>query len=80
MESYGVKVIASGLPDEVYELMSKYPGKFVNIRERTTLQYELYKHNVAQYLPPSFKDSDFFMDIQAICFKKNFTYVEFFNT
>ena len=68
-----------GENDDIYDMMSKNPGKYVNIRERTNLQYELYKHNVAHYLPPSFKDSDFFLELDAICFKKNFAYVEIFN-
>ena len=64
----------------VYKFMSENPRKYITIRERINLQHELLKHNVAQYLPPSFKDSDFFLDIQAVCFKKNYRHLEIFNS
>ena len=75
---YGLHV-ASGSLHKTYDLMKNYPRQFVNIRERINLQYQLYLFNIDQYLPPLFKDSNFFLDFQTIIFKKNFTHLKIIN-
>ena len=61
------------------DIMQKNPYQYVNIRERISMQYSISKFKVQQYLPPSFKDSNFFVDLQAMIFKTGFKFENTFN-
>ena len=68
-------------PDEktLYEQIQRYPRKYVNVKERINLKYILSLYKIPQYLPPESMDSNFFLDFQAIVFKKIFTHMKIIN-
>ena len=59
-----------------YELLTNYPKKYVFIADRSGTEFQIIKDKMEYYLPPRFKDSNVFMDIIGIGFKKNFVLIE----
>lgn len=60
--------------NEGIELIKTNPKKYFYMFERTALKYEVRSQNLKQYLPPSFKDSNFNLDMHAIAMNNEFKY------
>ena len=69
---FKVKMIVN--TSEGINLKQKTPDKYVTIRGRTGMQYSINKYGIKQYVPPSYKDSNFFINLQAMIFKTGFKF------
>ena len=56
------------------DLMQKHPDQYVKIMEKISMQYSISLHKIQQYVPSSYKDSNFFVDLQAMIFKTGFKF------
>ena len=51
-------------------MLKTEPKQYSLILERMAMQYYLFLFDIHQYLPPSYKDSNFFLDIQGVAMQK----------
>ena len=61
---------ATSLDDYVQTLIT-HPKEYSTIMERYILQFEISMFKIAQYLPPVEKDSNIYLEMQAIVLEKN---------
>ena len=64
------KIVSNWLKD-VFGKLKTEPKQYSLILERIAMQYYLYFFNIPQYLPPSYKDSNFYLDKHAVAMRKN---------
>ena len=58
--------------NEYFELMTKHPKKYSAINERNSMQFFLEQGKVPQYLPPTNKDSNIYLELQAAVIRKKY--------
>ena len=57
--------------DEIKELVQNNPRSFTMIQNRLLLEYTIGTSNfTGQYVPPFYKDSNMFMELQAVALPK----------
>ena len=62
--------IETSLDDNIQTLLT-HPKEYSTIMERWTLQFAISMFKIAQYLPPVEKDSNIYLDMQAIILEKD---------
>ena len=62
-------IVSNGMKD-VISMLKAEPKQYSLIQERMLMQYYIYHFDIPQYLPPSYKDSNFYLDIQGVAMQK----------
>ena len=56
--------------NEYFQILKAHPRDYSTIMEPMILEYNIQMMNIQQYLPPSYKDCNFFLDIQGLIMEK----------
>ena len=65
--------------DNSIELLRRNPRSYTKIVSRLRFSYLIKKMRLANYLPPTYKDSNFYIDLISIIFPKNSKITGYFN-